>query len=194
MKGKEKILKLFYENQQASFHLREIARRTKLNENSVYRFLQQLENEKILVSSREANLKKYSVQKSLPTYATLALLDVNRFNSLPEIRKKAIHLFLDSLPEKPVIMLLFGSTAKNTYTEESDIDLLLIINKRVDTAKTKSLVDAQTSMRISDFQIELSAFKEEVKRKEDKVIQSALETGYPITNHIEYYRTLYETP
>ncbi len=195
MKGKEKILKLFYENQRANFHLREIARRTQLNENSVYRFLQQLESEKVLVPVKEANLKKYSLQKSLSAYATLSVLDIQRFTSLPEIRKKAIHLFLDSLPEKPIITLLFGSTAKNTYTKESDIDLLLIVNKRIDTIQAKNLVDAQTAMQISDFQIEIPTFKEEIKRKEDKVIQAALTTGYPITNHIEYYRTLYdETP
>ena len=42
--GYEKILRLFYSQKDARIHLREIARRTKLNENSVFRFLKQLEN------------------------------------------------------------------------------------------------------------------------------------------------------
>ena len=41
--GFKKIIKLFYENNKAEFHLREIARETKLHEPSTFRFLKQLE-------------------------------------------------------------------------------------------------------------------------------------------------------
>ena len=38
-KGMQKILYLFYENRNAAIHLREIVRKTGLNENSASRFL-----------------------------------------------------------------------------------------------------------------------------------------------------------
>jgi len=41
--GYNKILSLFYNNKFAEIHLREIARKTKLNENSTSRFLNLLE-------------------------------------------------------------------------------------------------------------------------------------------------------
>ena len=42
--GHSKILQLFYDNKKAGIHLRDIARKTKLNENSATRFLKQLED------------------------------------------------------------------------------------------------------------------------------------------------------
>ena len=44
--------------------MRDIARKTELNENSATRFLKQLEEEGALVSKREGNLKKYYLNSS----------------------------------------------------------------------------------------------------------------------------------
>ena len=62
--GQSKILNLFYEDKKVSFHLRDIARKTKLYPNSVTRFLNQLEKEGILTSQKDGNLKKYKIKKS----------------------------------------------------------------------------------------------------------------------------------
>ena len=56
--GQSKILNLFYEDKKASFHLRDMARKTKLYPNSVTRFLNQLEDEGILTFQKDGNLKK----------------------------------------------------------------------------------------------------------------------------------------
>ena len=186
--GYEKILAIFYTDKTAKIHLRDIARKTKLNENSASRFLNKLEKEKILVSKKDGNLKKYELTKNDITHSAMTHFDIARFSSLPSIRKNAVLYFLNELKEKPIIVILFGSTAKNTFTEKSDIDLLLIVNKKISTKKAEDYADSQTAIRISCIQIELNDLKQELKLKQDKVIQSALKTGYPITNHIEYYR------
>lgn len=186
--GYEKILALFYNDQRASIHLRDISRKAGLNENSASRFLKQLEKQAVLRSAKEANLKKYSLRKNDRTYAILSFFDVERLNRLPSIRKNAILCFLRELPQKPVFCVLFGSTAKNNFTAESDIDLLLVVNERINTKRAEEHADAQTAIRISPMQIEGNEFKEELKLKQDKVVQSALATGYPVTNHIEFYR------
>src|SRR3989338_3739528 len=130
--GHSKILKLFYENKKSSFHLREIARKTKLYPNSVTRFLNQLEKEGILASQKEGNLKKYKIKKSEKLNNIFSSFDIERLNKLPLARRRAITYFLDKLQEKPIITLLFGSTAKETFRKDSDIDLLLIVNKKID--------------------------------------------------------------
>ena len=189
--GYQKILSIFYSDKSAKIHLREIARKTKLNENSTSRFLKTLEKEKILTSKKDGNLKKYELVKNDLVYALLAQFDIIKFNALPSIRKNALLYFLQRLKEKPIIAIVFGSTAKNTYSKRSDIDLLLIVNKNINTKEADEYTDSQTALRISCIQIPLAEFKEELKLKNDKVIQSAITTGYPVTNHIEYYRMMY---
>ncbi len=189
--GYEKILSIFYNNKSASIHLRDIARKAKLNENSASRFLKKLEKEKILISRKDGNLKKYELKKNDIVYSVLSYFDIISLNNLPKIRKNAIIYFLDKLKEKPVIAFLFGSTAKNTYSDKSDIDLLLIVNKTINTKEAEEYTDSQTAIKINCIQINFEEFKEELKLKKDKVIQSAVKTGYPVTNHIEYYREVY---
>ena len=186
--GYQKIIALFYRNKSAQIHLREIARKTKLNENSAFRFLKELEDSQFLISRKDANLKKYELRKNDTVYSILAYLDTIKFNNLPNLRKNAIIYFLQHLQEKPIMAFLFGSTAKETYSERSDIDLMLIVNKKINTKEAESYADAQTAIRISCFQIIMEEFKEELKLKQDHVIQAAIDTGYPLTNHIEYYK------
>ena len=190
--GYWKIISLFYDDKSASIHLRDIARKTKLNENSASIFLKKLENEKILFSKKDGNLKKYGIVKDDLIYSIFTQMDIIKLNSLPNIRKKAILYFLDKLKEKAIIAVLFGSTAKLTYRNDSDIDLLLIVNKKIDTNFAEKYADSQTAININSIQIELDEFKKELKLKEDKVIQSAINIGYPVTNHIGYYREVYD--
>jgi predicted nucleotidyltransferase len=189
--GYEKILSLFYTDKNIQIHLRDIARKTKLNSNSAFRFLKDMEKQTILTSKKDGNLKKYSLAKNNVTYSLLTQSDILKFNNLPSIRRSAIASFLDVLKEKPIITLLFGSTAKNTYSQHSDIDMLLVVNKKIDLKDAISHVDAQTALRISAIQITFQELAEEIKLKNDKVIQSALYTGYPVTNHIAFYELMY---
>ena len=130
--GHNKILRLFYEDKKARLHLREIARKTKLYANSATRFLKQLEDEGFLFSEKDGNLKKYGIKKSEKLSNIFASFDIERLDKLPLARKRAINYFIDKLREKPIIVLLFGSTAKETFRRDSDIDLLLIVNNKID--------------------------------------------------------------
>ncbi len=189
--GYTKIMRLFYADKAAKLHLRAIARRTELHGPSVSRFLNSLEKERILQSEKDGNLKKYSIRKGPRTYFIFEAFDLEKFEKLPSIRRNAIRTYLDNLPEKPVFAILFGSTAKGTYNKDSDIDLLLITNKRIAAENAEKETDALTAMKISTFQITYKEFLRERKLKEDRVVQSAINTGYPLMNHIQYYETLY---
>ncbi|MBU2638758.1 MAG: nucleotidyltransferase domain-containing protein [Nanoarchaeota archaeon] len=186
-----KILRLFYNQRNARLHLRDIARKAGLNENSASRFLEKMEKGGILSSEKDGNLKKYSLIKGDNVFVLLSVLDVERLSKLPSIRRNAIRYFLNALPEQPVFVLLFGSTAKGIYTRDSDIDLLLVVNRRIKTEEAEKQAEAQTAIKISPVQITYSNFARELRLKEDYVIQSALNTGYPLTNHIMYYEAVY---
>ena len=189
--GYEKIMQLFYKDKTVKLHLREIARQTKLHEPSVSRFLSSLEKDQILKSEKDGNLKKYSVKKGLRAYFIFEAFDLERFEKLPSIRRNAIKTYLDNLPEKPVFAVLFGSTAKGTYKQDSDIDILIITNRKISAGKAEKEADALTAMKISTFQMTYKDLLIELKMKEDKVVQSAINSGYPLIDHIQYYEVLY---
>lgn len=189
--GQWKILQLFYTDKNTKMHLREIARKASLHEPSTTSFLKGLEKDGILKSERDGNQKKYSLKFNYKTYVTFELFDLKRLYTLPSIRRNAIQYFIDQLKEKPVIAFVFGSTAKGTFNNNSDIDLLILTNAKTDTKEAEKHAEALTGMRISVFQMTLEAFSKEIKLKEDPVIQSAVASGYPVLNNRYYYEVLY---
>lgn len=186
-----KILHVFYKRKNEKIHLRELARETKMQGQSISRYLNELEKNKILKSEKLGNLKQYSLLHNSQVYSILAMLDIEKLQKLPLLRKNAINTYLNSLPQQPIFAVIFGSTAKETYKEESDIDILIITNSKINTSNAEKEADALNAMKISTFQMTFEDFKKELKLKEDKVIQSALETGYPVLNHIYYYEVLH---
>jgi len=188
--GVYKILKEFYVGKNNKIHLREMARKTGMHGQSIYRYLNELEKKKILKSEKDGNLKKYMLRHNQEVYALLALFDVEKVEKLPLMRKSAIMTYINSLPSPPVFAVVFGSTAKESYTENSDIDILLITYKKIDTKNAEKEADALNGIKISTFQITYEEFKKELKLKQDKVVQSALESGYPLLNHLYYYWVL----
>lgn len=184
-------MRLFYADKTAKLHLREISRKAKLHEPSTTTFLKALEKDGILKSEKDGNQKKYCLKSNYKTCAVFQLFDLEKLNALPSIRRNAIKYFLDDLKEKPLIAFVFGSTAKGTFKENSDLDLLLITNSKINTEEAEKNAEALTGIRISTFQMRLESFSKELKLKEDPVIQSAIASGYPVLNNIYYYEVLY---
>ncbi|MFH1506257.1 MAG: nucleotidyltransferase domain-containing protein [archaeon] len=184
-----KILKLFYDNQNTPTHLRLIARKTSMNESSVSRQLNLLEKNKILKSIKEANLKKFYINyKQIPII--FPLFDQEKLDSLPLLRQDAIKEYIKALKHKPILLIVFGSTAKNNFTEESDIDILEVSNAKEDE-KAKKHVSAITAQNLQIFRINETRFYKELKTKEENLIQIALKTGFPAFNKEYFYQLIY---
>lgn len=184
------ILKLFYNHKNRLFHLREIARRVKLNESTTAARLSQLEKAGVLRSEKEANLKKFSIkQKIIPKI--FPIFDEERIETLPLLRKNAIREYIKALKEKPVLIIIFGSTAKGIYKDDSDIDLLEIFSTKKSTIEAKKHAEAITGIKIQRVQMTEEEFYGELKNKEDKVIQSGISTGFPAFNSRYFYELIY---
>ena len=126
--GINKILHVFYRKKNEKIHLRELARETKMYGQGISRYLNELEKNKILKSEKIGNLKQYSLLKNQQVYAILAIFDVEKPQKLPILRKNAINTYINALPSSPIFAVVFGSTAKETYKDESDIDILIVMS------------------------------------------------------------------
>ena len=185
------ILQEFYTNNNTPQHLREISRNIKLDQSALTRHLNNLTKDKILTYRIEGNLKKFYINKNY-VKNIFPIYDEERLEALPILRRNAIKFYIQELEEKPVFAIIFGSTAKNTYKEDSDIDIITVFNKKTDTKKAKDYAQAQTGITISEFQLTYKDFIKETKLKEDQVIQSGIESGFPIYNNKSYYEVFNE--
>lgn len=179
------MLRAFYQEKDKKFHLRELARKIKINESSISRHLNALIKNKVLTVEKEGNLKKFCLSKKLVP-VIFPILDKEKLESLPNMRKIAISDYLKKRKEKPLIAIVFGSTAKGTSKEDSDLDILLIGNIKKDIIAI-NYVESQTGIKIQEFITDEDSFRLDLKLKEDAVLQSAISTGFPIFNAEYYY-------
>lgn len=191
-KGKEKILKYFYNHKLRESYFSEILKETELTPNTTLKHLETLQELQIITSKKKTANTFYKLNISnLAIYSLLSYFDFERFNQLSATRKKAILNFLDQLQVKPLIVLLFGSTAKGTHTKESDVDLLLVYNKKeLNNNKLKENIEAVTGVMIQTIILELEYFEEQLLKEDDKVIAHAIKTGYPIQGFELFYKRL----
>ena len=187
-KGKEKILECFYRNRNKELYFSEILRETNLTPNTTLKHLKNLEN--LIVSTKKIGNTFYKINPNNKIiYSIFSYFDYKKFNNLPSERKRAINEFLDNLKVKPLIAVVFGSTAKGTFSKESDIDILLIYNnKEKKNTKLKEDIEAIIGTKIQTFIVDFDYFKEQILKEEDKVITHAIKTGFAITGFDKFYK------
>lgn len=187
--GTWKILHIFYLNRNKPLHLREIARQAKINESTATSHLNALVMQNILSAKKEANLKIFSLKaNAIPDI--FPMFDEKRLDELPILRKNVIKQYIEAMDEKPVFAVVFGSTAKGTYTDDSDVDILEIFNRKKDTEDARDFAESQTGINIQAFQMTEKQFAKELAEKKDKVVQSAIITGFPVFNQRYYYEAV----
>lgn len=116
----DRILKLFFEEPSASFHVNKIIRRTKKSSKIIVKALKELESLEILNSRKIANSLQYKLQNQ-----NLVVKELKRFYFIDNHKFAKLLNKLFEIPEIKHI-LLYGSFVKGEYTENSDLDLCLV--------------------------------------------------------------------
>lgn len=191
-KGKEKILECFYKNRNKEIYFSEILRETKLTQNTTLKHLKNLKDSNLISSQKKIGNTFYKLNTKNPIiYSILSYFDYKKLDELPSIRKRAINEFFNKIKIKSLIAVIFGSIAKGTFNKKSDIDILLIYNKK--ESKDKKLledIEAITGSKIQTFIIDFEYFKEQILKQEDKVITHAIKTGFVVTGFENFYKEI----
>jgi predicted nucleotidyltransferase len=113
---------------------------------------------------------------------TIALLHLNEVNKKENFYKKnkQIKLILEDflnlvISEKLAFIVLFGSYAKETATKESDIDILIVADKKLEIAKIIRNIHAKYGKEIVSV---LMSPKEFDEQKEKPVIKEIIKYHY----------------
>jgi len=187
-KGIYELLKVFYDNKNAKVHLRELARRTELNENSVSRFLNELVESNVLISIKEDSVRKFNVSNKF-LGMLFSIFDAERLNKLPFDRRKTIEDYLATLKIKPACLILFGSSARGQARKESDLDLLEITDSKIKNVEILRNIESERGIKLQVIRINFEDFKKAISNK-DAVISSAIESGFPVFGKDFFYEVI----
>ena len=169
------LLRIFLNNPDHSFYTKEISRNTGIGSGTVNVFLKNIHKDNILKKEIVGNVHLYSLNNEseiVKQMKTLNTIINNKKNKLTEE-------FLKN-DDTIISIILYGSHANGEYGSKSDIDLLILVNKKKQFTnaiqnlenKIKKIISPQI-LTISDWQ--------KIKEK-DKIFHESV-----IRNHIVLY-------
>ena len=194
METKLKMIEIL-EQQDKGVHLRELSRMLKSGLPNVVRYIKILEKENVIEKKKYANTLNIKLKESVKTIAYLKQVNTERFIALPRNVQMAIKDFLDEIEVKPLISVIFGSYAKNNYTKESDLDLLLVYQK-VENEKSIENISKRISMRtntkISPIYLKYKDFKRNFLSKKHDFSKEAVKNAIVLSGAEIYYPLIWE--
>jgi DNA-binding transcriptional ArsR family regulator len=113
------IFKLLFSPVEEELHIREIQRRTHLNDSTIRQELVKLLRLDLVIARKDSNRLYYRANKSNPLYPDIRNLVIKTIGLVDIIR--------DALKDKRIqIAFVFGSISDGKETAGSDVDLLVI--------------------------------------------------------------------
>lgn len=191
METKIRIIDVLDKNKNG-VHIRELARIVKTSYNNTARNIKILEKENIIKKEKDANLIKIKLKNNPLTIAYLKQTHTENFLKLPKKASGSINEFLNELKEKPLIALIFGSFAKGNYTENSDIDILLVfqkINNQTNIENTAKRVSMRTNIKLSPVYVNYERFEKNFLNKNHD-FSNEIRQNVIILEGIEHYYRL----
>lgn len=122
--NEEKVLKELFNKPTYRFHVRELARATKLNPNTIINLTNQLEKEGLIKKQK----KKHLVEISL-NFRDPKTIQKRKFFNLSQIQDSGLIEFL-AKEYFPKSITLVGSYSRGEDSEQSDIDLVVNTSAR----------------------------------------------------------------
>ena len=149
-----KIIGLYADNYKKSIHLREIARETDVDVKSIQLQLKKLERINVLSSILKGKNKEYTLNLN-NIITKYYLIMAEGFTSIIYLKKHfLIKKILDEIGKKvDEPLILFGSFVKGGHTKESDIDIFVISEKKMDkrmVLETSVLVNRDINIKSSN--------------------------------------------
>ncbi len=186
-----KILSKFLEYPWKKFYIRELIKISSISPNTAIRVVRHLEKSKILVSNKLGNIVEYKLNKNEEVVKKLLMLYHEKFLiEIPEKFKFYIKKIRENVDKKNILSLvLFGSVAKNKATDSSDIDIMVIYEKKPSSKVINSVFEKYSK----EVQIVYFSRKEFDKKYNygNELIINILKTGKIIYDRDFYYTYIF---
>lgn len=183
MKPECKVYNAYFETRKSSLYFNEIKELSKLSDSSLASALKELVKNNILSQEKTKSNTFYHIKDRKIFALMFSEKALEKFNNLNTGVKVPLMNFLKNIPNDIYTIVLFGSASRKEEQKGSDIDLLIISNKKIDLSTNKREGELTSKHNISLFNANITQF---VEKKDDVIIQ-AFKTGFPIFKEQNFY-------
>ena len=183
MKPEDKIYKAYFESTKNRLYFNEIKELSQLSDSSLTNTLNKLTKSNVLTQEKTKSNTFYKINNKKIFALKFSEIAVQIFNNLNNGVKVPLRNFLKNIPKEIYTIVLFGSASRKEEQKGSDIDLLIIVNKKINLTNNKKEAEITSKYPISIFQATIEQF---LKNKDDVIIQ-ARKTGFPIYKEQNFY-------
>jgi len=189
-----KILKLLTSNLTKDFTILKIAERARKTNRLTYSTVKRLEKERMITIQEKANLRLCKL--SLENPQMIALIESLRWHDFTR-KHPDVGLLVSDIVSKSQLpyftLAIFGSYAKGTMTDKSDLDMLLVIPDRKfgDTIETAvKSARALSNIPVHDVVVTYSEFVDMLSEAKLNVAKETLEARYVAYGAETFYTLL----
>ena len=186
MKPEDKIYKAYFESKKLSLYFNEIKELSKLSDSSLANTLNKLVKSNTLTQEKTKSNTFYKIKDKKLFTLKFSEIAMQEFNNLNLGVKVPLKNFFNNIPKEIYTIVLFGSASIKEEQKGSDIDLLIVTDKKIDLTPNKKEAEITSKHPISLFQATIDQF---LKNKDDVIIQ-ARKTGFPIYKEQNFYEAI----
>ena len=186
MKAEEKIYQAFFELKEAKLYYNQLKEYTKLSHSSLQNTLDKLTSSNILKQEKTKSNTFYIIADKKIFALKFSEIAIKQFNNLNLGVKNPLRNFLKKIPQDIYTVVLFGSASRGEEQKGSDIDLLIVTNRKINLSNNKKDAELTSKYSISIFQ----ATTEQFLKNEDDLIIQARKTGFPIYKEQNFYEVI----
>ena len=128
-KNNIKIIRNLIMHKEWQYNITELSRDININKGVLSRLIEELETENIIEVSRKGKIKLFSINKGNPFIKDIIIPLFEKENNFYQYILKD---FINKLKDKTESIILYGSFARGTAKLSSDVDVLVIVNKKND--------------------------------------------------------------
>lgn len=183
MKPEEKIYNAYFESRKTSLYFNEMKEISGLSDSSLANTLQRLVKEGLLIQEKTKSNTYYKIKYKKIFGLKFSEIALQKFNKLNPNIKVPLKHFLEDIPHEVYTIVLFGSASRKKERKGSDIDILVVSEKKIDLSKNKKKAEITSKRPLSLFWATISQFMD---NKDDVIIQ-ARKTGFPIHKEQNFY-------
>lgn len=194
----KRFFEAFFNTRKEKLYFNELKDLTNSSISSIQNTIQNLEKNNIVKKEKTKSNTYYKIIDLDEKALQFTKISLEKFNNLNYNVKIPLEDFLKNISHDIFTILLFGSTCEKRETQDSDIDLLIVLN-RFENDDLQDLYDKYVRNKIKEIKAEVETTSiyplnifitnlEDFEKNKDTIIVQAKEKGFAICNQFVYYR------